>query len=50
VRDDIVADGAGGGAAAATTGTATATKAPPIGGPAPTGAIPPRPRKKPKRR
>jgi preprotein translocase subunit SecF len=50
VRDDVVADGASVETAATTTGTATATKAPPTGGPAPSGAIPPRPRKKPKRR
>jgi preprotein translocase subunit SecF len=51
VRDDVVADSASSATAAATTtGTVTATKAPPTGGSAPTGAIPPRPRKKPKRR
>jgi preprotein translocase subunit SecF len=46
VRDDVVAESA----AAASSATATATKAPPTGGSAPSGVIPPRPRKKPKRR
>ena len=51
VRDDVVADASvAERSTTTTTSTATATKAPPAGGAAPSGAIPPRPRKKTKRR